>query len=200
MIQYQYPDGSRGPARQFVHGDMRYQSRFLLQREDETDAQWAARLAAVDVTILRITPSEADPNTHDAGDPVEATNADGITEIAYPNPEAKTPIWSKTTRERMYVSAGAELPPGYTATEPGEYDAWDDAADAWAEDTDRRAAAEVAQAKRELAAIDTATIRPLRAVLAAQQAGNTPAPADLDRLAELEAQALAIRATISTED
>lgn len=51
--------------------------------------------------------------------------------------------------------------------------------------------------RSELTAIDAASARPLRAILAAQAAGQTPAQADVDRLAELEAQAVALRAELA---
>ena len=60
-----------------------------------------------------------------------------------------------------------------------------------------------ARAKREaeilaeLDALDAATTRPLRAVLAAQATSKTPAQADLTRLADLEAQAKALRAELA---
>ncbi len=46
----------------------------------------------------------------------------------------------------------------------------------------------------ELTAIDAASARPLRAILYAQAHGLTPGPADVARIAELEAQAVALRA------
>lgn len=51
--------------------------------------------------------------------------------------------------------------------------------------------------RSELTAIDAASARPLRAILAAQAAGQTPAQADTDRLAELEAQAVALRTELA---
>jgi len=44
-----------------------------------------------------------------------------------------------------------------------------------------------------LAALDTATVRPLRSVLAAQASGKTPDPTDIARLADLEAEAARLR-------
>jgi hypothetical protein len=48
----------------------------------------------------------------------------------------------------------------------------------------------------QLSAIDAKSVRPLRAVLAAQSAGQAPAPADLARLDDLKAQADALRAAL----
>ncbi|WP_051202938.1 hypothetical protein [Desulfovibrio aminophilus] len=51
--------------------------------------------------------------------------------------------------------------------------------------------------RSELTAIDAASARPLRAILAAQTAGQTPDQDDVDRLADLEAQALDLRAELA---
>ncbi|MGE4291387.1 MAG: hypothetical protein AB7E32_04165 [Desulfovibrio sp.] len=48
-----------------------------------------------------------------------------------------------------------------------------------------------------LAALDTAAIRPTRAILAAQLAGSEPDAADTARLAELETQAQALRTELA---
>lgn len=47
--------------------------------------------------------------------------------------------------------------------------------------------------KRQLAMLDAAAIRPQRAILAAQLAGQTPAAADIAKLAALESQAQELR-------
>ena len=66
-------------------------------------------------------------------------------------------------------------------------------------DFDKLVVAETAEREKEtklsqLSAIDAATVRPLRAVLAS---GDSPEQSDLDRLAELEKAATKIRATLS---
>lgn len=48
----------------------------------------------------------------------------------------------------------------------------------------------------ELARIDAQSIRPIRAILDAQAAGRTAAPADLARLAELQSLADGLRAQL----
>ena len=50
----------------------------------------------------------------------------------------------------------------------------------------------------ELTIIDIRSARPLRAVLAAQAAGQPAAPADLQTLASLEAEAAALRLRLTT--
>lgn len=55
----------------------------------------------------------------------------------------------------------------------------------------------IAEIEVELTAIDAASVRPLRAILAATNAGTTPAPADVARLTELDAQAVALRAELA---
>jgi hypothetical protein len=50
----------------------------------------------------------------------------------------------------------------------------------------------------QLAAIDARSVRPLRAILEAQTAGIPPDSADLARLADLDAQAVALRAALVT--
>jgi hypothetical protein len=60
-----------------------------------------------------------------------------------------------------------------------------------------QAAARRAQVLAELAALDAASARPLRAVLTAQTAGQPPAAEDVARLAELESQAQALRVELA---
>lgn len=50
---------------------------------------------------------------------------------------------------------------------------------------------------RALADLDTATVRPLRALLVSQAAGTAPDPDDVARLADLEASAVALRAELA---
>lgn len=49
----------------------------------------------------------------------------------------------------------------------------------------------------ELTAIDAASARPLRAIIATQAAGGEAAPADVAKIAELEAQAVLLRAELA---
>ena len=51
----------------------------------------------------------------------------------------------------------------------------------------------IAEIESELTAIDAASARPLRAILAATTSGGTADPADTAKLAELEAQAKVLR-------
>ena len=155
IIQYQYPDTTRGPARQFLYDGNLFPVSYLAQREGETDAEWSARLDGVSVIPIRITPSEADPNLFDAGVPAE-TVTDGVIIITYSNPVGKVPVWSTATREQMHVSAGADVPPGYTTFEPlyGGYSSWDAVTEAWTEDTDRKATDLRSQRDRLLAECD----------------------------------------------
>ena len=51
----------------------------------------------------------------------------------------------------------------------------------------------MAEIEAELTAIDAASARPLRAILTATSSGGTADPADIAKLAELEAQAKALR-------
>ena len=51
----------------------------------------------------------------------------------------------------------------------------------------------VAEIEAVLIQIDAHSARPLRSLLLAQQAGDTPEPGDIERLAELEAQAKTLR-------
>ena len=55
-----------------------------------------------------------------------------------------------------------------------------------------------AEIEAELTAIDAASARPLRAVLTATTSGGTADPADVAKLAELEAQAKALREELAT--
>jgi len=156
FFQYLYPDDSRSSARQFVHNDSTIPASYLAQRDGETDAEWIARLRAVNVTPIRITPSCADPNQYDAGDSVETTTEDGVIEITYPDPVAKTPVWHKQNREQMYISAGADVPNAYTPSGPpyGVYSVWNAEAGEWGENTDRQATAIRVERDRLLAECD----------------------------------------------
>lgn len=58
-------------------------------------------------------------------------------------------------------------------------------------------AARIAEIKAALAALDASSARPLRAILAAQQAGVSLDQDDVDMLASLEAQAQALRAELT---
>lgn len=49
-----------------------------------------------------------------------------------------------------------------------------------------------------LAAIDARSVRPLRAIMAAQAAGQAPEPSDVAMLADLDAQAATLRAALVT--
>ena len=55
-----------------------------------------------------------------------------------------------------------------------------------------------AEIEAELTAIDAASARPLRAILAATTSGGTADAADVAKLAELEAQAKALREELAT--
>jgi len=69
-------------------------------------------------------------------------------------------------------------------------------ADPPAPTAEQLAAARIAEIKAELTAIDAASARPLRAILAAQSSGAAD-PADVARIADLEAQAVALRAELA---
>ena len=55
-----------------------------------------------------------------------------------------------------------------------------------------------AEIESELTAIDAASARPLRAILTATTSGGTADPADVAKLAELEAQAKALRTELAS--
>ena len=55
-----------------------------------------------------------------------------------------------------------------------------------------------AEIEAELTAIDAASARPLRAILTATTSGGTADPADVAKLAEIEAQAKALRTELAS--
>ena len=57
-----------------------------------------------------------------------------------------------------------------------------------------------AEIEAELTAIDAASARPLRAILTATTSGGAADPADVAKLAELEAQAKALRTELASLD
>lgn len=144
--EYQYPDGHRGPARQFVFNKQRHQASCLARRPGESDREWANRLEVVGVTIFLIDDCANDSNLFDPGE-VEAVEKDGITFESYPNPVAKVPLWNTATREQMFISAGADLPPGYTDIEPPDSLFVDWSGDGWFIDKD--AVSSVARTERD---------------------------------------------------
>ncbi|GFM36891.1 hypothetical protein [Desulfovibrio psychrotolerans] len=140
-MQYKYKDGSIGVARTVVYAGIAYPAASLAQQAGETTAAWVIRLAAIGVQPMRVERPDVDINSYDYGAPLE-TDADGVLVISYPNPIAKTPVWSTATRERMNISAGADVPPGYTTQEPPDspYAIWGDGA-GWLVDVDAAGAA-----------------------------------------------------------
>lgn len=55
-----------------------------------------------------------------------------------------------------------------------------------------------ASIQAQLAVIDARSVRPLRAIMAAQAAGHAPEPADMAFLADLDTQAATLRAALVT--
>lgn len=75
----------------------------------------------------------------------------------------------------------------YSAEQPAPY-----------EDTPAgKAARRAAEIQAALTALDAASARPLRGILAAQASGGTADAADVARIADLEAQAVALRAELT---
>lgn len=68
--------------------------------------------------------------------------------------------------------------------------------DTRAETADERKQRVNAPILAQLAEIDTKTVRPLRAILAVQAAGLTPSEADIQRVAEYDAAASALRSQL----
>lgn len=153
MQQYQYSDGTIGPAQQVSHHGQVYPAHYLAQRAAETEAEWIARIAVIDVTPVRVEPWIGDPNTQAKGDPVEVMDG-GWLVISWPTPLAKTAVWSTSTRERMYIMPSAAVPPGYTLLEPvdGVYSSW--SGEGWTYNTDLKAAHVRADRDQRLTACD----------------------------------------------
>ncbi|WP_461209912.1 hypothetical protein [Desulfocurvus sp. DL9XJH121] len=101
--------------------------------------------------------------------------------------------YSTATGEAVTIEDLGPLPGEITDTAPGEQQIWDAAAGAWVDDQAAMDAAVLGAIDAQLAALDLAAVRPLRAVLAAEQAGTTPNAEDVAMLASLEAQAVALR-------
>lgn len=78
----------------------------------------------------------------------------------------------------------------YSVAQPMPYD----------ETPDGKIVQQKAYIQAQLDTIDAASSRPLRAIVAAQAAGETPAMADLTKLANLEAQAVALRNELASLD
>ncbi len=197
IIKYTYPDKTTGPAHAYESHGSTIPSAYLAQRDGETDEAWITRLAGTGITdVRRVHPYDGDINQYDAGDPVETMTDSGVIEVRYPNPVAKTTLYNTATREVMYVSEGQTVPAGYTTdVPPDDYPLWDAEVKAWTEDVDTAKADKLAEINLALTAIDPATVRPLRAILAADAAGDTRDSDDEARLTALEAQATTLRAT-----
>ena len=104
-------------------------------------------------------------------------------------------VYNKEDKSEKQIPENEDIPDGYTDFIPSEHDYWDGSQ--WVEDTEAKEQAEIKDNKdaivRELEAIDRATIRPERAIRAAEIQGNDPAQADIDRLRELEDAAVKLR-------
>lgn len=110
-------------------------------------------------------------------------------------------VYNKADASGVSVDWLGEIGPEYTDQEPGDFPIWDEQAGAWTTDADARDEAIIQARETEILAdldrLDAATVRPMRAVLAAEQDGDDPDAEDLSRLAALEAQAVALRAELS---
>jgi len=131
-MQYRYSDGTRDTARWFVHEGVSHPPALLTRKNNEDESAWLARLAAIGMTPVRYEQPEGfDPNTMDKGDPVE-TLVDGWLVVSWPNVTAKVPVWSTATKERMYISHDAVMPPGYTNIPPlSAICEWNEAQSQW---------------------------------------------------------------------
>lgn len=75
----------------------------------------------------------------------------------------------------------------YSEVQPAPYE----------ETPEGKAARRAAEIQAALTALDAASARPLRGILAAQASGGTADAADVARIADLEAQAVALRAELT---
>ena len=152
MQQYKYSDGTIGPARQLNHNGQIFPSHYLSRRSAETEAEWIARIGVIGARPVRYEAWAGDINSQYMGDAVE-TETDGWLVIGYPALD-KVPLWSTTTRERMYILPGAEVPPCYTASEPmdGVYSSW--TGEAWEYNADLKAGHVRSDRDRRLADCD----------------------------------------------
>jgi hypothetical protein len=104
-------------------------------------------------------------------------------------------VYRTDTATAITITDLGVLPDGVTSQMPPDYPIWDADAESWTQDADAARAAVLASIDTALDALDAATVRPLRALLAADAAGTDRDPDDLDKLADLETQAAALRAT-----
>jgi len=152
MQTYRYSNGDTGPARQVNHNGQIYPASYLAQRAAEIEAAWIARIDVLGVRPVRYEAWAGDINSQFKGEP-EETLTDGWLVISYPVLD-KTPVWSTSNRERMYIVPGAAVPVGYTTLKPvdGAYSAW--SGEAWEYNTDLKAAHVRADRDQRLTACD----------------------------------------------
>ena len=102
-------------------------------------------------------------------------------------------VWRKADANAVVVDRLGPIGPDCTDQEPCAFPVWDEQTETWTLDTAAQTATREAAILAELVGLDAATVRPLRAVLAAEKAGGSPDPEDIARLSSLEAQAVALR-------
>lgn len=127
QTMYEYPDGKRGPARQWAYDGNVYPRTFLVRRDGEAGADFAARLAPLGVTPVRVELPEVDQITHELGEAVEAVESGWIV-VCYPNPAPKRAAWDTATRERVLLCSDEPTPEGFTELAPPEdspFVSWD---------------------------------------------------------------------------
>jgi len=99
-------------------------------------------------------------------------------------------MYSTATGEVVEITELGPIQAGLTDTAPGEFEVWDAGTGGWVVDLAAANAARVAEIDAALAVLDAAAVRPLRAIMAAEQAGVTPDPDNVARLADIEADAV----------
>lgn len=145
---------------------------------------------------------------------VKTTSLEIVTEAAFysahPNVSFPSPLTDATLAPYGYAVLTPTTHPDYDSwthrlaegmPEPREgkwYQAWvlEPVSRTPEEETERarkHAEARIAEIKAGLDRIDAQSVRPARAVYLALSRGDTPEQADIDKLAELEAQAVALR-------
>lgn len=109
--------------------------------------------------------------------------------MPYINPDKKDGDWTRWPDETHTQHVTAY---------PGPHQVWDTTLSTWVDDLERIRSAKLTEIDAALNALDAGTVRPLRAILAADGAGIDRAPEDMEALAVLETQAESLRTTRAT--
>lgn len=120
MHHFKHDNGEIHPqdTGDFEHNGVVHTRAVFAYQHGETRAEYSARLSAIGRQPVEYSEHSININTHDLGEKTETVDGDGWVIVTYEAPVAKVKTWNTETQEIAYVSVGADVPSGYTTTEP----------------------------------------------------------------------------------